>query len=173
MPVVGFLRSMTSADFRQGLRTARSNTAGPTINRRWSPICHAGAPGSGASGGRREAHSMRDSAQVTAPGAVTSMIVAVSTRANRQNRSTCSRMSGPLVQNQMLRLVDRLVDPRSSQCARGQGSSRPGVVWDNRVYNGAATPRRSSACPRRRRCAEQAHNLKVAGSNPTPPTLTC
>src|SRR5262249_57905604 len=44
-------------------------------------------PGSGGSGGRREAHSMRDSAQVTAPGAVTSMIVAVSTRPNRQNRS--------------------------------------------------------------------------------------
>src|SRR5262249_9181717 len=53
------------------------------------------------------AHSMRDSAQVTAPGAVTSMIVAVSTRPNRQNRSRCSRMSVPLVQNQMLRLVDR------------------------------------------------------------------
>jgi hypothetical protein len=85
--------------------TARSKTAGPGINRRWSPICRAGAPGSGASGGRREAHSMRDSAQVTAPGAVTSMIVAVSTRPNRQNRSPCSRMSVPLVQNQMLRLV--------------------------------------------------------------------
>jgi hypothetical protein len=61
MPVVGFLRSMTSADsghlvaaFRQGLRTARSNTAGPRINRRWSPICHASAPGSGrlAEGGK-------------------------------------------------------------------------------------------------------------------------
>jgi hypothetical protein len=42
------------------------------------------------------AHSMRASAQVTAPGAVTSMIVAVSTRPNRQNRSTCSRMSVPI-----------------------------------------------------------------------------
>ena len=39
------------------------------------------------------AHSMRASAQVTAPGAITSMIVAVSTRPNRQNKSTCSRMS--------------------------------------------------------------------------------
>jgi hypothetical protein len=39
------------------------------------------------------AHSMRASAQVTAPGAATNMIVAVSTRPNRQNRSTCSRMS--------------------------------------------------------------------------------
>jgi hypothetical protein len=39
------------------------------------------------------AHSIRASAQVTAPGAITSMIVAVSTRPNRQNRSTCSRMS--------------------------------------------------------------------------------
>src|SRR6516162_9451738 len=48
--------------------------------------------------GRRAAHSMRDSAQVTAPGAVTSRIVAVSTRLNRQNRSTRSRMSVPLVQ---------------------------------------------------------------------------
>ena len=38
------------------------------------------------------AHSMRASAQITAPGAVTSMIVAASTRPNRQNRSTCSRM---------------------------------------------------------------------------------
>jgi len=37
------------------------------------------------------AHSMKASAQVTAPGAITSMIVAVSTRPNRQNRSTCSR----------------------------------------------------------------------------------
>jgi len=127
MPVVGFLRSMTSADsghlvaaFRQGLRTARSNTAGPRINRRWSPICHASAPGSGASGGRREAHSMRDSAQVTAPGAVTSTIVAVSTRPNRQNRSTCSRMSGPLVHIQMLRLVNRFRrrDRRSQIAAR-------------------------------------------------------
>src|SRR5262249_34014555 len=52
------------------------------------------------------AHSMRASAQVTAPGAVTSMIVAVSTRPNGQNRSTCSRMSVPLVQNQILRLVN-------------------------------------------------------------------
>src|SRR5262249_2769424 len=50
-----------------------------------------GSPGAG--GGRGEAHSMRDSGQVTAPGAVTSKIVAVSTRPNRQNRSTCSRMS--------------------------------------------------------------------------------
>jgi hypothetical protein len=60
-PVVGFLRSTTSADsghlvaaFCQSLkkptwsrvRTARSNTAGPRINlidyRRWPPICYAG-----------------------------------------------------------------------------------------------------------------------------------
>ena len=40
-------------------------------------------------------HSMRARAQVTAPCAATSMIVAVSTRPNRQNRSTCSRMSVP------------------------------------------------------------------------------
>jgi hypothetical protein len=39
------------------------------------------------------AHSMRASAQVTAPGAATSRVVAVSTRPNKQNRSTCSRMS--------------------------------------------------------------------------------
>jgi hypothetical protein len=39
---------------------------------------------------------MRDSAQVTVPGAATSMIVGVSTRPNRQNRSTCSRMSVPI-----------------------------------------------------------------------------
>src|SRR5262249_11981143 len=54
------------------------------------------------------AQSMRDSAQVTAPGAIASMIVAVSTRPNRQNRSTCSRMSVPLVQKQKLRLVSRI-----------------------------------------------------------------
>jgi len=48
---------------------------------------------------------MRDNAQVTSPGAINSMIAAVSTRPNRQNRSTCSRMSVPLVRNQMLRLV--------------------------------------------------------------------
>ena len=60
-----------------------------------------------AGGGRREAHSMRDSAHVTAPGAVTSMSVAVSTRPNRQNRSTRSRMSAPLVQKQKLRVVNR------------------------------------------------------------------
>jgi len=42
-------------------------------------------------------HSMRASAQVTAPGAIISMIVAASTRPNRQNRSTCSRISVPLV----------------------------------------------------------------------------
>ena len=43
---------------------------------------------------------MSASAQVTAPGAVTNMIVAVNTRPNRQNRSTCSRTSVPLVQIQ-------------------------------------------------------------------------
>src|SRR6516165_9823029 len=42
-------------------------------------------------------HSMRASAQVTAPGAIISMIVAASTRPNRQNRSRCSRISVPLV----------------------------------------------------------------------------
>jgi hypothetical protein len=46
------------------------------------------------------AHSIRASAQVTAPGAATNMIVAVSTRPNRQNRSTCSRMSVASVQKQ-------------------------------------------------------------------------
>ena len=42
---------------------------------------------------RRAAHSMRASAQVTAPGAATSMIVPVSTRPNKQTRSKHSRMS--------------------------------------------------------------------------------
>ena len=51
---------------------------------------------------------MRDSAHVTAPGAVTSMSVAVSTRPNRQNRSTRSRMPVPLVQKRKLRLVKRI-----------------------------------------------------------------
>jgi len=50
---------------------------------------------------------MKASAQVTAPGAITSMIVAVSTRPNGQNRSIRSRMSALLVQNQMLSPVDR------------------------------------------------------------------
>jgi len=50
---------------------------------------------------------MSASAQVTAPGAITSMIVAMNTKPNRQNKSTCSRMSLPLVQNQMLSPVDR------------------------------------------------------------------
>jgi hypothetical protein len=36
---------------------------------------------------------MKANAQVTAPGAATNMIEAVSTRPNRQNRSACSRMS--------------------------------------------------------------------------------
>src|SRR5262249_337616 len=36
---------------------------------------------------------MRDSAQVTSSGAINSMIAAMSTRPNRQNRSTCSRIS--------------------------------------------------------------------------------
>src|SRR5215831_4962108 len=48
------------------------------------------------------------SVQVTAPGAITSMIAAMSTRPNRQNRGTCSRMSEPLVQKQKLRLVNRI-----------------------------------------------------------------
>jgi hypothetical protein len=51
------------------------------------------------------AHSMRASAQVTAPGAVTSMIVAVSTRPNRENKSTCSRMSVSLVTNSPGRIL--------------------------------------------------------------------
>jgi hypothetical protein len=33
-------------------------------------------------------HSMRDSAQVTAPGAIIRMIAAMSSRPNKQNRST-------------------------------------------------------------------------------------
>jgi hypothetical protein len=41
-------------------------------------------------------HSMRDSAQVTAPGAIISMITAVSTRPNKQKRTTCSRMPLPI-----------------------------------------------------------------------------
>ena len=40
-------------------------------------------------------HSMSDSAQVTSPGAIKSMIAAMSTRPNRQNRSS-SRMSVPI-----------------------------------------------------------------------------
>src|ERR1700746_817506 len=60
-------------------------------------------------------HSMRAKAQVTAPGAATSMIVAVSTRPNRQNRSRCSPMSVPLVQIQ--RLVNRFRRDRRSQIA--------------------------------------------------------
>jgi hypothetical protein len=51
------------------------------------------------------AHSMKDSAQVTSPGAINSMIAAMSTRPNRQNRSTCSRKR--LVHKQKLRLVNR------------------------------------------------------------------
>jgi hypothetical protein len=37
-------------------------------------------------------HPMKESAQVTAPGAITSMIAAISTRPNKPNRSTCSRI---------------------------------------------------------------------------------
>src|SRR5262249_60342077 len=48
------------------------------------------APG----GGRREAHSMSPTAQVTALGSITSMIVIASTRPNRQNRSTRSNRAG-------------------------------------------------------------------------------
>jgi hypothetical protein len=59
-------------------------------------------------GSKKRRHSMRASAQVTAPGAITSRIAAVSTRPNRQNRSTCSRMSVPLVQKQKLGVVPRL-----------------------------------------------------------------
>jgi hypothetical protein len=41
-------------------------------------------------------HSMKDSAQVTAPGAIISMITAVSTRPNKQKRTTCSCMPLPI-----------------------------------------------------------------------------
>ena len=41
-------------------------------------------------------HSMSDSAQVTSPGAINSMIAAMSTRPARQKRRTCSRMSVPI-----------------------------------------------------------------------------
>src|SRR5262245_59206753 len=80
---------------------------------------HLRAPGAG--GRRREAHSMRASAQVTAPGATTSIIVAASTRPNRQNRSTCSRMSVPLVQKQKLGVVNRF----SRRAGRSQMAVRP------------------------------------------------
>jgi hypothetical protein len=70
-------------------------------------------------------HAMRASAQVTAPGAITSMIVAVSTRPNRQKRSTCSRMSAPLVQNRMLSPVDRFGQrSRRSQIAASPHQDR-------------------------------------------------
>src|SRR5262245_47981246 len=54
-------------------------------------------------GVRGAAHSMTASAQVTAPGATASMIAAVSTEPNRQNRSTCSRMSVPLAWLEILK----------------------------------------------------------------------
>jgi hypothetical protein len=69
------------------------------------------------------AHSMRASAQVTAPGAATNMIVAVSTRPNRQKRSTCSRMLTPLVQIQILGLVDR--SRRLDRLSRRARKGRP------------------------------------------------
>src|SRR5262249_21671693 len=70
---------------------------------------------------------MRASAQVTAPGAVTSKIVAVITRPNRQNKSTCSRMSVPLVQEHKLRLVNRILVVRSHRPrhARKDGQRHP------------------------------------------------
>jgi hypothetical protein len=60
------------------------------------------------------AQSMRASAQVTVPGAVTSMIVAVSTRPNRQNKSTCSRMSVSLVTNS--NSPGRILRPNRLRC---------------------------------------------------------
>src|SRR5262245_53767461 len=62
---------------------------------------------------------MRASAQVTAPGAIASMITAVSTRPNRQNRSRCSRMSVPLVQKQKLGVGEaaaRSISFRKDEC---------------------------------------------------------
>jgi hypothetical protein len=59
------------------------------------------------------AHSMKASAQVTAPGAVTSIVVAVSTRPNRQNKSTCSRMSVSLVQ---IQIAMRILRPNRGRC---------------------------------------------------------
>jgi hypothetical protein len=41
-------------------------------------------------------HPIKDSAQVTDPGAIISTIAAVSSRPNKQNRSTCSRMPMPI-----------------------------------------------------------------------------
>jgi hypothetical protein len=55
----------------------------------------------------RSAHSMRARAKSRPPVRSPVMIGAVSTRPSRHNRSTCSPMSLPLVQNQMLSPVDR------------------------------------------------------------------
>jgi hypothetical protein len=110
----------------------------------------ASAPGSGGSGRRPEAHSMRASAQVTAPGAVTSMIVAVSTRPNRQNRSTCSRMSVPLVQNQMLSPVNHSARrSRPSRSALVVGRPRRDRYDDHRQRKNHREPKSETIwCPR-------------------------
>jgi len=64
-----------------------------------STVVGALASGENRVGAAQVIRSMRDSAQVTSPGAINSMIAAMSTRPtrpNRQNRSTCSRMSVPI-----------------------------------------------------------------------------
>jgi hypothetical protein len=85
--------------------------------------------------GRGSAHSTRDSAQVTASGAVTSVIVAVSTRPNRQNRSTCSRMSAPiaLMPPPPCEPVHMRCAPMRRTRARGANRRAHGAIWRPRL----------------------------------------
>jgi len=64
--------------------------------------------------------SMRDSAQVTSSGAINSMIAAMSTRPNRQNRSTCSRISVPIALT-----PPPPCEPVHIRCAPMRRTSRP------------------------------------------------
>jgi hypothetical protein len=93
---------------------------------------------------------MRASAQVTAPGAITSMIVAVSTRPNGQNRSTRSRMSVPLVQNQMLSPVNHSARrSRPSRSALVVGRPRRDRYDDHRQRKNHREPKSETIwCPR-------------------------
>src|SRR5262245_42802947 len=75
--------------------------------------------------------SMRDSAQVTSSGAINSMIAAMSTRPNRQNRSTCSRIS----------VLQRLRHPRRVNqftCAARQCVALALIVAANPISPGQA-----------------------------------
>ena len=103
------------------------------------------------------AQSMRDSAQVIAPGAIANMIAAVSTRPNRQNRSTCSRMlvqkHGPLALSSCKQWPASAVAAAQPMTVYTENSVRIDHVTESPNVSSASVIYRTSSMPVRPQAA--------------------